>query len=177
MARSERAGAIVLMLIVLLLISGGLISVFQDVVQQQATSRLAAAPVCAPGQQHTESAGCKLEERVKVTDFYTEEAGRSGYVTQNVKVQAPDGTTYTMYSSDNDFGLWSRLHVNDQVNAELWEGNVVRLDDGAGHYMVAGDSQSTSLGAGVLLLVMGGLSLGLFVRRYLLKPRPRYSNR
>jgi hypothetical protein len=82
-----------------------------------------------------------------------------------------------MYGSDNDFGLWSRLHVNDQVNAELWEGNVVRLDDGAGHYMVVGDNQGTVLGAGVLLLVLGGLLLGLFVRRYLLKPRPRYGNR
>jgi len=149
-------------------------SLAMGVRQQTDAARLAAAPVCAPGQQHPESTPCKLDEQVTVTDLSTEEAGRSGYVTQAVTVQTPDRSTQTVYSQDQDFGLWGRLHVNEQVNAELWEGTVVRLDDGAGHYLLAGDDLGGSYFAGVLLTALGVLMLVFFVRVLL---RERHTRR
>jgi hypothetical protein len=147
----------------LLVLFAGIASLAMAVRQQQESARLAAAPVCAPGQQ-PESTPCKVDERVTVTDLHTDEAGRSGYVSRIVTVQTPGGSTQTMDSHDQDFGLWDRLRVNEQVTAELWEGNVVRLDDGAGHYLLAGDDPGTSYGAGVLLTALGVLMVGFFVR-------------
>ena len=160
----RRVVIILMTLFSLIVVFAGIASLAMGVQQQQQAARLAAAPVCPPGQQHPESTPCRLDERVTVIDRYSDEAGRSGYTSQVVQVQTPDGRSQTMYSHDQDFGLWDRLQVHEQVNAELWEGNVVRLDDGAGHYLLAGDDPGGSYGAGGLLTVLGVLMLGFFVR-------------
>lgn len=159
-ARGGRVVAILMALFSVLVVLAGIASLAQGVAQQQQAARLAAAPVCGPGQP----AGCRLDERVTVLDFNSQEAGRSGYVSQSVEVRTPDGSIQTAYSHDQDFGLWSRLHVNEQLNAQLLDGNVVRLDDGAGHYLLAGDDPTGSYFAGVFLTALGGLMLVFFIR-------------
>jgi hypothetical protein len=158
--RARRVVTILMLIFSLVVFVAGIISFAMAVTQQQEAAHVAAAPTCASGQR----AGCKLDERVIVTNLDSEEAARSGYVSQVVQVRTPDGTSQTVYSHDQDFGLWSRLHVNEQVNAELWDGNIFRLDDGTGHYLLAGDDPGGSYFTGVLLVVLGGLMVGFFVR-------------
>lgn len=158
--RARRVVLILMTLFSLLVLFAGIASLAQGLEQKQRADRLAAAPACGPGQQ----TGCKSDERVTVVNFNSEEAGRSGYISQDVEVRTPDGSTQTVFSHDQDFGLWSRLQVNEYLNAELLDGNIVRLYDSAGHYLLAGDEPTGSYFTGVLFTALGGLMLGFFAR-------------
>jgi hypothetical protein len=161
-------------LVSLVIILGGVEFLVGGLVRQQEAASLAAAPVCASGQL----VGCRLDERVTVVDKYTEEAGRSGDLRQIVKVQTPDGSTQIVYATDHDVGLWSRLYTSEELNAELWKGSIIRLDDGAGHYVLADDSPAVTAVLfpiiGAVATIAGGLLLAVVVQALL---RQRRDNR
>lgn len=147
-----------------LLLLGGGEALVVGLVRAQDAARLAAAPVCAAGQ----AADCRLDEQVTVLAVTLESAGRAGSV-HVVHVQTPDGHTQAVYASDHDAGLRDRLAAGTQVNAELWNGFVVRMDDGAGHYLLADDSPAVTailfplIGLGAV--AAGGFLLAFCVRR------------
>ncbi len=151
--RTGRRGILWPLLFGLLLIIGGGEALVLGLVRQQDAARLAAAPLCAPAQQ----IGCRLDEPVTVVALATESAGRGGS-TRVVKVQTPDGSTQSVYANDHDAGLWSQLHTGEAMQAELWNGSVIRLDDGAGHYLIADDSPVVT---SVLFPIIGLLALGM----------------
>lgn len=148
----------------LLFIIGGIEALALGVVRLQDANRLAAAPLCASGQQD----GCRLDERVTIVDLNTDYSARNGPV-KTVKVRTPDDNTQIVYATDHDAGLWSRLQVSEAVNAELWNGFVIRLDDGAGHYLVADDSPAVTSVLfpiiGILAVIGGGVIIAFYVRR------------
>jgi len=162
--RSGRAGIIWLIVISLLFILGGIEVLALGVVRIQDAAQLSAAPVCTSSQQ----TGCRLDEQVVVVDRYKESQSARGPLEQIVKVRTPDDNTYTVPASDHDSGLWSQLQIGEKVKAELWEGSVIRLDDDAGHYILADDSPVVTSVLfpiiGVLAVIGGGALLVFSVR-------------
>lgn len=172
--RARRGGVIWPILFSLALILGGIEALALGLVRQQEAARLAAAPVCASGQL----AGCRLRERVTVLDAYIEDRGRYGGTSREVKVRTPDGKSQIVTANSYDVGLWSTLYVTEQLNAELWNGSVIRLDDAAGRYLLADDSPAVTSVLfpiiGALAVIAGGIILGYFVRRL---SRQKHTNR
>lgn len=51
-----------------------------------------------------------------------------------MEVQTPNGATQSLaVQPAHDGDLYGRLRVNQQVNAQLWNGSIIELDDSAGH--------------------------------------------
>jgi hypothetical protein len=172
--RAGRGSVFWMLFFGLAFILGGTEALVLGLVRQQDAARLAAAPVCVAGQQ----SGCRLDEQVIVVSLTTESAGRAGTPTQIVNVQTPDGNTQSVYAGEHDVDLWSRLYVNEAVQAELWNGRVIRLDDGAGHYLLADDSPVVTAWlfplVGLVGVSLGGLLLARcvwLVRRQRTTPR------
>ncbi len=166
--RGGRASVIWLLIFSVLILLGGIEFLILGFLRIQDAASLSAAPVCAFAQQ----TGCKLSEQVVVVDRYIERTARTA--DQVVKVRTPDDNTQIVYSNDHDEGLWSRLQIGDKVKAELWNGSVIRLDDGAGHYIVADDSpEVTSILFPILgaVAVVGGGALLFFSVRVVRRQR------
>ncbi len=129
----KRVGPILLILFWLLTIVVGIVVLASGLVGRQEAASLAVAPVCVSGQV----AGCRLDEQVTVVDLNTYSPAR-GPTTRFVEVQTPDGSTQNVQDHEGD--LFPLLYIDEELNAELWKGTVIKLDDGAGHNLIADDS-------------------------------------
>ncbi len=161
-------GPIFLTLFWLLTIVGGIVVLANGLSGHQEAALLASAPVCASGQVD----GCRLDERVTVVDLDTTAPGR-GPINRFVKVQTPDGSIQNVQDHEGD--LFSQLYVTEELNAELWKGTVIRLDDDAGQYLIAEDSPVVT-GAvlpftGAFFIVAGSVLLAVSVRGLVLQRR------
>lgn len=165
---TRRAGAVVLVLFWVLTIVGGVVLLIAGLEGKQEASRLAAAPICTAGR----AGGCRLEERVTVIDLNTYYPAR-GPSTRFVKVQRPEGGIQNIQDHDGD--LFPLLYVTEALNAELWKGAVIKLDDGAGHFLIADDSPvitgSVLPFTGTFLIVAGAALLAVTLRGLVLQKR------
>jgi hypothetical protein len=84
-----------------------------------------------------------------------------------VDVRVPDGSTQQVQAHDNN-DLYPLLHASERLNAELWNGSIIQMDDGAGHQLVAEDSPVVTGSFlpvfGVLATVGGAVLLFLLLR-------------
>jgi hypothetical protein len=160
--RGRKVALVFVIVFLLLIILGGIDALVVGLTAQQEAAKLAVAPVCAYGQ----TTGCKLDEKVTVVDLYTNYPSRSApeYM---VDVRVPDGSTQQVQAHDNN-DLFPLLRVSEKLNAELWNGSIIQMDDGAGHRLVAEDSPVVTGSflpvIGVLAIIGGALLLVLLVR-------------
>jgi hypothetical protein len=115
-------------------------------------TRYQRAPVCDSGQ----TVGCRVHERVTVLDWQTISGSRGGS-TSYVTVQMPGGGTQVIQEASGD--LFPTLLIGQLLNAELWKGTIMVLDDGEGRQLVSSDNPSYIAGrdpvSGVLILLFG----------------------
>jgi hypothetical protein len=115
-------------------------------------ARYQQAPVCAPG----ESVGCREHERVTVIDWQSISSAR-GPSSRYVTLQLPGGGTQVVQDESGD--LYPTLLIGQELDAELWNGTIMLLDDGEGRQLISSDNPTSIAGrdpvSGVLVALFG----------------------
>jgi len=116
------------------------------------------APVCASGQ----GVDCREHERVTVLDWHTVTGSRGGS-TRYVTVQLPGGDTQVVQDDSGD--LYPTLLIGQDLNAELWNGTIMILDDGEGRQLISSDNPGSIAArdpvSGVLVTLFGVFFLAI----------------